>query len=137
MTTYDLDRINISPRTYQAWLEYAPTAIAELQARFPGLTPQEIPDEQFRVKPDGSGTGQIFVAIRGVEISINVPAEEWEVRYDEVDNAVSAILIRPNLPNRLQSRANRYRAGKMGLASKIRLLESEGWLIEITLIRPD
>lgn len=134
MTTYDLDRINISPRTYQAWLEYSSHAVAELHARFPDLQGSEIPDEQFRVKLDGSGRGQIFVAVRGMEVSMNVPAEEWEVRYSEIDRAVEAILIRPNLPNRLQSRANRYRSGKMGLASKIRLLESEGYRIEIKIV---
>jgi len=56
---------------------------------------------------------------------------------DEIKSAVTAILTRPNLPNRLQSRANRLRAGKLGLASMLRILESEGWKIEITISPPD
>jgi len=56
---------------------------------------------------------------------------------DEIKSAVTAILTRPNLPNRLQSRANRLRAGKLGLASMIRLLESEGWKVEVKITKPD
>ena len=54
----------------------------------------------------------------------------------EIKTAVQDILSRPNLPNRLQSRANRFRNGKMGLASMLALLESEGWQIEIKIFKP-
>lgn len=56
--------------------------------------------------------------------------------HPDIDAAVESILSRPNLPNRLQSRANRFRRGKIGLASKLRLLEEEGWMVEITVKPP-
>jgi len=56
---------------------------------------------------------------------------------DEITAAVTAILTRPNLPNRLQSRANRLRSGKLGIASMIKLLESEGWKVEVKITKPE
>lgn len=75
MKIYDLDDILLSPRTHAAWLEYCPTAVADLIKKYPNLKGAEIADEQFRVLPNGNG--QIFVKIRSVEIKMNVPENEW------------------------------------------------------------
>ena len=133
---YDLDEISISPRIHAAWLVNVPLEVDALMKKFKDLAPPEIVHHQFRVKNDGSGGGQIFLKIRDHEIALNVPANEWEVRYPELDEIVQKILEQPNLPKRLHSRGNRFRNGDLGLASKIRLLQSEGYKIVITIIPP-
>ncbi len=72
---YDLNGVLISPRVYSAWLEYSPTAAADLMAKYPNLKSEEIADEKFRILSNGNG--QIFVTIRSVEIKMNVPKTEW------------------------------------------------------------
>lgn len=72
---HDLDKILITPRIEASWLGYLPQAMKDLQGKFQGLKPHEIPDEQLREKPDGSA--EIFVSIRGTEIKMAVPKGEW------------------------------------------------------------
>lgn len=74
---YDLDNVSISPRIYQTWLAYIPQAVSDLQRQFSDLEPSEIPDEQFRLLTDGSG--EIFVMIRGKELKLSVPKEEFVI----------------------------------------------------------
>ena len=77
MIVYDLDNIEISKRIYHTWMAMIDGELKRLISLCPGLTVGEIPDEQFRVKPDG--TGQIFVLIRTHEISLNVPKSEYKI----------------------------------------------------------
>lgn len=72
---YDLDYVRISRRIYQTWLAYLPQAVSDLQRRFTDLKPSEIPDEQFRLLPNGSG--EIFVIIRKKELKLSVPKGEF------------------------------------------------------------
>ncbi len=74
---YDLDNVRISPRIYQTWLAYLPQSVSDLQRRFKNLKPSEIPDEQFRLLPDGSG--EIFVTIRKKELKLSVPKGEFVI----------------------------------------------------------
>jgi hypothetical protein len=75
MEIYDLDKIVISPRVYQAWAEYAPIAAQEIVKKAPGLKGFEVPDEKFRTLPDGSG--EIFIEVAGCTLKMGVPAGEW------------------------------------------------------------
>lgn len=75
MRVIDLDDIKISPRVQQSWLGYLPLAIVDLKSKYPNLETREIPDEQFREFPDGSG--EIFVNVRGKKLSLKVKKEEW------------------------------------------------------------
>jgi len=52
---------------------------------------------------------------------------------EKVSQEVGKILSVQNLPNRLQSRAFRFRAGKLGVASMIEILEENGWTVTITI----
>ncbi len=79
---YDLDDIMISSRVYETWLTYCPVAVADIQKEIEqqkknALTSEDIPDEQFREYPDG--TGEIFISIPkiGKEIKLKVPKSEW------------------------------------------------------------
>lgn len=54
----------------------------------------------------------------------------------EIDSAVSAIFSRL-LPPKYNGRKDRWRAGKMGLASKIRLLEEFGYRVDVTVTPPE
>lgn len=73
-----MENLLISPRVASAWKAYCPIAIRELLAKYPDLIRQELPEEQFRIKPDDSG--QIFVKVRDLEISMNVPSGEWKLK---------------------------------------------------------
>lgn len=53
-----------------------------------------------------------------------------------IDAAVAAIFARP-LPPKYNGRKDRWKAGKMGLASKIRLLEEFGYKVDITITPPE
>ena len=53
-----------------------------------------------------------------------------------INAAVAAILSR-RLPPRYHSRQNRWRTGKMGLASKIKLLEEFGYKVDVSVIPPE
>jgi len=55
---------------------------------------------------------------------------------NDIDIAVAAILSN-TLPPRYDSRRKRWREGKMGLASKIRLLQEFGYRIEIRVTPPE
>ena len=89
-------------------------------------------DLYFLVTENSNGVGQVF-SESDPPACVNVPPDEWAVLYPEIDSLVEVILLSDNLPRRLQNRAERYKSGKMGLASKIRLLESEGHKIEIKI----
>lgn len=73
--TYDLDEVLISPRVFQTWLISASLGMAEIQKKHLNLSPGEIPDEQFRLLPDG--TGEIFVTVRTTTIRLKVPKDEF------------------------------------------------------------
>lgn len=53
-----------------------------------------------------------------------------------IDSAISDILSR-SLPPRYDSRKNRWRSGKMGLASKLRLLQEFGYRVDVTVTPPE
>ena len=74
MTIHDLDTIAISPRVRDTWAAYASLAATELLNA--GIKPSDIPDEQFRQLPDGSG--ELFIRIGEKEIKLAVPADEWQ-----------------------------------------------------------
>lgn len=78
---YNLDDLFISPRIYKTWVSMLPFWIAELKEEADKknirLTPDMIPDEQFRELSDG--IGEIFVQIPSLkEISLRVPKGEWK-----------------------------------------------------------
>ena len=78
MAVYDLDNVNISRRIYSTWLSYCSTAVRQLQKKYPDLQADEIPDEQFRTKTFGGG--ELFVKVRGTEIKMGVPSDEYEIK---------------------------------------------------------
>ena len=53
-----------------------------------------------------------------------------------IDDAVSAIFS-SQLPPRYDSRRKRWREGKMGLASKIRLLREFGYRVDVIVHPPE
>lgn len=53
-----------------------------------------------------------------------------------IDTAVAAIFAR-HLPTRYNGRKDRWKAGKMGLASKLRLLEEFGYKVDVTVTPPE
>lgn len=53
-----------------------------------------------------------------------------------IDDAVSLIFAAP-LPPRYDSRRKRWREGKMGLASKIRLLKEFGYRVDVIVYPPE
>lgn len=70
----------ISPRIYESWLVYCPIAVRDIVAKLKGIPfdpTQDIPEEQFRELPDG--TGEIFININKIdkEIKMKVPKGEW------------------------------------------------------------
>ena len=73
--TYDLDEVLISPRVFQTWLISAGTGMLEIHKKYRDLSPEEIPDEKFRLLPDG--TGEIFVTVRTTTIRLKVPKDEF------------------------------------------------------------
>ena len=73
-----LDNIDISERIYSTWLSYCQYEVGRLLKRYPGIQADEIPDENFRIKEDGSG--EIFVKIRDVEIKMGVPRDEFIIK---------------------------------------------------------
>ncbi len=75
--TYDLDKVLITPRIFQTWLLSASRGMAEIQKKHLDLSPSEIPDERFRVLPDG--TGEIFVTVRTTTIRLKVPKDEFRI----------------------------------------------------------
>ena len=75
---YDLNDILITPRIHSTWLSYLPNAVAQLQKKYPDLSSSEVPDEQFRVLPNGNG--QIFVSIRNTELKLNAPKSEFQIK---------------------------------------------------------
>lgn len=54
-----------------------------------------------------------------------------------IDNALRAIFATPHLPDKYNGRKQRFRDGKMGLASKIRLLQEFGYKVEIRVTPPE
>ncbi|WP_448519602.1 hypothetical protein [Rhodoflexus sp.] len=72
----DLDNIVLSQRVYQSWLAQLAMSAASLSEKYPNLRTDEIPDEQFRLLPNGAG--EVFVRIRTTEIKMAVPADEWQ-----------------------------------------------------------
>jgi hypothetical protein len=75
---HDLDNVLISERIEASWLAYLQFAIADLQAKYPDLKSSEIPDEQLRELPNGNA--EIFVIVRGSEIKMAVPRNEWKFK---------------------------------------------------------
>lgn len=73
--TYDLDEVSISPRVFQTWLISASLGMAEIRKKHLNLSQGEIPDEQFRLLP--AGTGEIFVTVRTTTIRLKVPKDEF------------------------------------------------------------
>ncbi len=55
---------------------------------------------------------------------------------NSVDTAVAYIFARL-LPPKYNGRKDRWKAGKMGLASKIRLLEEFGYKVGVTITLPE
>jgi len=53
-----------------------------------------------------------------------------------IDAAVASIFANP-LPPRYDSRRKRWREGKMGLASKIRLLREFGYRVDVIVHPPE
>lgn len=76
---HDLDDILITNRVEQSWLVYLGLAIENLTQKFPNLQPSEIPDEQLRELENGNA--EIFVKIKGVELKMSVPKEEWSISH--------------------------------------------------------
>lgn len=76
MKEYDLELVMISQRVYHSWEAHLLTTITSLRMKYPTLRIEEIPDEAFRVY-DG-GKAEIFVKVRGTEISMAVPSDEWK-----------------------------------------------------------
>lgn len=74
---YTLDQVEISPRVYHSWLGSIPLFIRELSEKYPDIGTEDIPDEKFRVL--SSGIGQIFVKIKGRELKLNVPKNEYNL----------------------------------------------------------
>lgn len=80
-----LEHIYISKRIYQAWAEFAPYALDRFAAKCKmPLAAEEIPDERFRLLPDGSG--EIFIKIRGDELKMAVPRDEFSLKNPENSN---------------------------------------------------
>ncbi len=75
--TYDLDEVLISPRIFQTWLLSASRGMVEIQKKYLDLSPGEIPDEKFRLLPDGNG--EIFVTVRTTSIRLKVPKDEFKI----------------------------------------------------------
>ncbi len=74
---YDVDDILINDRLYQTWIEYAQYAIKDILKKYPDIKPEEIPDEQFLLFPNG--TGEIFVEARGVRIAMPAKVGEFSI----------------------------------------------------------
>lgn len=71
----DLDNVLLSPATVVAWQELAARTATGLQS----FEVRNIPDERARVNDDGTLT--IFVNVPNtIEMSMNVPAEQWAYR---------------------------------------------------------
>lgn len=74
---YDLDDVRFSKRIQEAWLAYLPFAMADLKDAFPDLKASEVPDEQFRLLPNGRG--ELFVKVRNKTLKLAVPQNEFLV----------------------------------------------------------
>jgi len=60
-----------------SWLTYIILAKVDILKKYPDIQAHEIPDEQFRTLPGGNG--EIFVNIRGVELKMLVPKNEFSI----------------------------------------------------------
>lgn len=74
-TIIDLEHITISPAAYRVWMEIASTIWPQLIAiLWDSIWPEDIPDEQFRIYPDGSG--EIFVTLPNDDIiTLRIPPD--------------------------------------------------------------
>ncbi|MBI4138005.1 MAG: hypothetical protein HY482_00195 [Candidatus Wildermuthbacteria bacterium] len=79
MEDIDLDMVSISPAAYQAWQEFARRVAGVMNEM--RIVPQEIPDEQARVEDDGGLT--IFVRLPPGDVSLRIPAGQWERRFSK------------------------------------------------------
>lgn len=74
---YNLDKVRISPRVFQTWVITADSGMKGLRQKYPGLLASDVPDERFRLLPDG--TGEIFVKVKAVSIRMRVPKDEFVI----------------------------------------------------------
>lgn len=74
----DLNNILLSQRIHDTWLAYTQIAVDQLRGKYADLKASEIPDEQFRILPDG--TGEVYVRVRESELVLRVPKDEYRVK---------------------------------------------------------
>lgn len=74
----DLDDVLISKRIKDTWilmLDYNCNKLLEL---YPDLISSDIPNEMFRLKPNGDG--ELFIIVRKTRISLSVPKCEFKLK---------------------------------------------------------
>jgi len=73
------------------WITYIELAKVDILKKYPDIQAHEIPDEQFRTLPGGNG--EIFVKIRGVELKMRVPKNEFSIHDNTISNAAFRVYI--------------------------------------------
>lgn len=73
----DIENVTLSHRVATSWDILAGTFAKELANIYPDLKPDEIPDEQFQVLPNGNGV--IFIKVRDKRIEMAVPKSEFKI----------------------------------------------------------
>jgi len=76
MRRIDLSEVLLSPEAVAGWQETAKRAAIVAHAL--GIDPKIIPDEQAGILRNGSL--KIYVRINGVEVSMEVPPAQWQMR---------------------------------------------------------